>query len=1234
MHQIPLGIRLKPLTYAVSLALASLLANQAALAQQADPAQAQPAPQAQTQPGPQAQTNTAGVTNATVDAPIASVVVATRRSQQSGISRKKNAATAIDSIVAEDVGSLPDRNIGEAISRMAGVALDRGDFGEGVSVAVRGNGPDLTRVEIDGMAVQSAGGTDMNGGGSGRGTEFRQLSADLIKSVDVVKGSTADMVEGSLGGGIVITTRNGLDFKEPFVSVRIAGTENNLNKKWEPDTNVILSRKFLDDRLGILLNASKSTLALEQHQMQVATSAAAGYARSIDFDNSPNKTFTYNPSTLNMADPASTAAVGSYPYTAGTGSWLTASPLDILTKSAAAASKADCAAAFPQIAVADAALKNLSSTNRINAVNARSNELISCLNQWNDYTPSLVRNKIQREVDHRQNLDLRADFKVNRDLTVYAKGSYSKFAMDNNTSYLSLGGMNVNAATTFVDAAGKRSVAPGPNAAKYFLYPGNVSFLSGVPAVNGAVTNVNPSTVTVDASHHVTSFGITDGTASVDQIYTRAETINKAFQTGGVWTNGRLKAEFLAGDAKSTFTREDYRTTFTSNYGAATMTVQPNGLWAYTFPAGSKFDLNNPANYVNLTAPAAAAAVTGGGNAINSTPAYTANQQPLLTTAPQLSYTPQMRDSDEKTARLDLTYAAGENIPFITRIKGGFNFRDTSYNAYTGGGYTASSLPQVVVPAGFIRGSFIGCQDTAGSLGTGGNKCKYGINPSNTYASANSSTATLTPAQYQDLIAQSLSGNATSTAFFNGASGNFGSAVTNWPNIDVLKTFALSGIPNVNMDCLVSCKGSDGKVYQQPVTRMSERSQAVYLMGDFNFDRFPFTKRNLPFGLELEGNMGWRYIKTDVHGIGSMTFESITPNGGFDPLNPGAVGGINDVKVTTNTVVDATTHDFLPIFNLATWLVPDKLVVRYNRARTVARPPVSYLVPQGVCIFDARLGSDVSQRCTNTIGNPALQAQKNLNQNWSGEYYPNKDTMVSLAYFKQKGLIGPALAQNSTNGTLGLSLTDPVTGVSLGNLPFDFATYQNGVPTTRTGWEFNTKTAFTFLPSVLRYTGFDANYTKLASVTSTQNIVDLLSGVALPPLRESKFQYNWAVWYDDGRLSARVAIQGVASYFNNIAGSTSNYLNNYPNASGNTRPPSYNPGSPNFRDSTRYVDAKIGFKVSPNIELFLEGRNLGNAATSTSQGSFVPFSDGTPSILDYSYAGRRIMAGVNFRYGG
>jgi len=1214
----------KRLSYAVSLALASLVAGNLAMAQEAQQATASPTPPAAS--APEASVSQGGQ--------VAQVLVSTRRSQQSSIDRKKNAATAIDSIVAEDVGSLPDRNIGEAISRMAGIALDRGDFGDGVSVAVRGNGPDLTRVEIDGMAVQSAGGTDLNGGGSGRGTEFRQLSADLIKSVDVVKGSTADMTEGSLGGGIIVTTRTGLDFKEPFASVRVGATQNNLNKKWQPDTNVILSRKLFDNRVGLILNAGKSTVANEQHQQQVATTQAAGYARVLDFDNSPEKTFTFNPATVNTADSASNTPV----YSAG--GWNSPTPLQIVQRSADAKTKADCYTAFPQLTVNSPQLANLATGNvRNTAINTMQNAVNSCLNQWNDYTPSLIRSRITTQVEKRQNLDLRADFKVNNELTVYAKGSYTKYTADNKQTYFNLGNVAVNTANTFTDANGVRGLSPLGRNSSYYLYPSTASYVANTGLVQGATANVDPSSVVVDSSHHVTQMTLTNGSASLDQLHDVSNVVTKYFQTGGTWTRGGLKAEWLIGDAMSDFTREGKRTTFSQYYGTATMNVLPNGLWNYTFPANSTFDMRNPAAYVLLNGPvatgASTAGTTNGGSSIRSIPAYTALQSPQLTYAqPQLTYNPTARDTEERTAKLDLTYAVPDTIPFFTRFKTGVNLRDTFVNAYTGGAFIASTNPFVVVPQSGIRSFLVGCQDTAGSLAAGGNKCNYGYNPGNVYNTANSGNVVVTPQRLAEIIGQSLGGNATNTGFFSGTDVAPSGALVNWPTIDVDKVFALSGVPNMNMDCLHTCVGSDGKTYNAPVAKMKERSQAVYLMGDFNIDRIPFTSRSLPFGLELEGNLGYRYIKTKVNGTGTMTFTSITKNASYTQANPTAATGVDTSSVTINTAVNASTHDFLPIYNLAMWIVPDKLVLRYNRARTVARPPVGNLLAQGTCVYDERSDDDnVDQRCTSTIGNPALLAQKNLNQNWSAEFYPNKDTNVSLSYFKQKGLVGASMVQSGT-GTLGLNVTDPVTGMSLGDIPYSYNTYMNGVPTTRSGWELNARTAFTFLPWFLKYTGVDANYTKLASVTSTQNFVDLLTGAPLPPLRESEFQYNWAVWYDDGRLQARIAVQGVAPFFNNIAGSSSNFLNNYPNASGNTRPPPYNPGSPNFRDATRYVDAKVSYKITPNIEVFLEGRNLTNATTSNSQGSFVPFSDGTQSILDYSYSGRRIMTGANFRFGG
>ncbi|MFG6443289.1 glycosyl hydrolase 115 family protein [Roseateles sp. LKC17W] len=391
------------------------------------------------------------------------LIVGTRQSQQSAISRKKGGATAQDSIVAEDVGAFPDRNVGEAISRIAGVALERGDFGEGVSVSIRGNGPELTRVEIDGMGVRSGAGTDLNGGGDGRGTEFRELSADLIKSVDVVKGSTADMTEGSLGGGVIIQTRTGLDFPKPFYSLRVAGTQSSLNKETTPNLNLVLADKFLDKRLGVIVNLNRSELMNERHRMgQGGSNNEFGLIHTVDLDNSPEKTFIHNPKTL--AGESINLPLTASRLTAG-GFFNSATPTELLTKSAAAQSKADCFTSFPTLTTAQS--NTILSADRNAAYTARQNEQLTCLNQWNDYMPSSsggFRYDLTSQRDRRSGGDIRLDFKVNDQLSIYGKYAASKRHVDDTIGFLGLGSTpEVNVTGTFADntTTHVRSLAPG-----------------------------------------------------------------------------------------------------------------------------------------------------------------------------------------------------------------------------------------------------------------------------------------------------------------------------------------------------------------------------------------------------------------------------------------------------------------------------------------------------------------------------------------------------------------------------------------------------------------------------------------------------------------------------------------------------------------------------------------------------------------------------------------------------
>ena len=1232
------GLKLKRLSYAIALALTSMMAHDFAMAQDGKPA---------SKPAESTAADKPAAKTAGKDEDLSTiVVVGTRASQQSAIDRKKHATTAKDSIVAEDVGAFPDRNIGEAISRISGISLDRGDFGEGVSVTVRGNGPDLTRVEIDGQSVQSAGGSDMNGGGFGRAVEFRQLSSDLIKSVDVVKGSTADMTEGALGGGIIITTRTGLDFAKPYISLRLAGTQNSINKEWTPDMNLVLANKFLDNRLGVLLNVSAGKVTNDGHSFQPTTSGLAGYARSLDFDNSPNKTFTFNPSTVSTSDPTATAPIVSSPLTAG-GVFNSETPLSLVSKSAAAKTKADCYAAFPALTGVQSAAVN-GATARNAAISQRTSELETCLNQWNDYTPSLVRFIEKRQKEDRKSFDLRFDFKVNDELTMYVKGSGNSRKVQDHFLTYGLGGLRINSTdvisptfrgTSFVDSAtGVRTAVPGSG---YYVYD-NISSRAGLDPAVGATANVVPGSVVMDANHHVTKFTITDGSASTDQIQNTMETKSTYLQGGGTYKKDRFKAEFFIADGRSDFSRADKRTSWSTPYGEATLSVLPNGLWTYAFPANSTFDQANPAQYSTVNAATSARAAVAAGVNNPASPAYTIAQQPLLTQAPQISYSPKLIETGEKTAKLDLSYNLTDKLPWLTLFKTGFNLRDANAAQWGAGGATIKSasgtfgtagyIPPVVLPTNNLRGSFVGCENTPGSLGAGGAPCNYGYVANTNLSNTQFGTTTLTQSQFQNVIAQSMM--PASSQFMAGLPDRPANLINGWNQIDVAKAFDLLGVPNMNFNCMKSCVGSDGKVYAQPVSLNSEKTKAGYFMVEFDKDE-------LPFGMELTGNIGVRYVNTEIHATGQMFFTSTTKTAAFDPLNPNAAAGVQSSTLMKNTSLDSNTTDILPISNVGLWVIPEKFILRYSHAKTIARPPISRLLPSGTCTYDERRvgqvdtdGSSVDMGCSGTMGNPNLKAQSSINQNLSAEWYPNKDTMLSIGTFRQTGKVGPAIAVGKSNVALfaGSNDVDPVTGKKLSDFEFGYSTWENGPATTRKGIEIGGKMAFTFLPWYFKYTGIDFNYSKLKSSDSV-TVRDLITGDSLPPTLESSYTTNASIWYDDGALSARIAYQARASYFTCIAGCGNNIATTYiyPNDAGGFYRVPYNPGAPNFKDATAYIDAKIAYRFKNGLEIFAEARNLGLATTSSSQGQYAAFANGIPSLNDYAYAGRRIMVGLNMR---
>lgn len=191
---------------------------------------------------------------------------------------KMNAGTVMDAISAADMGSMPDRSVLEAISRMPGVAIERfaaaddpDHFGvEGGGVVVRG----LTHVrsEFNGRDTFSA--------DSGRGLSFEDVSPELMGSVEIYKNQTADMIEGGIAGTVNLNTRKAFDADGRVLAFSADATYTDLREETAPTFSALYSDIWDTDsgRFGFLANFSHSEIKVESHGVQ------AGLYEQQDWD--------------------------------------------------------------------------------------------------------------------------------------------------------------------------------------------------------------------------------------------------------------------------------------------------------------------------------------------------------------------------------------------------------------------------------------------------------------------------------------------------------------------------------------------------------------------------------------------------------------------------------------------------------------------------------------------------------------------------------------------------------------------------------------------------------------------------------------------------------------------------------------------------------------------------------------------------------------------------------------
>lgn len=984
------------------------------------------------------------------------VVNGTRQSVISAIQNKKIAATVVDSIVAEDIGQFPDKNVGEALSRITGVQI-QSDFGEGNQVSIRGVAPELNRIEINGMSVLSTS-ESPNGG---RAPELRELPSELIKSIDVYKGVTADLTEGGLGGTVSVKTNKPLDFKKFTFASTVSAERNSLRGGTQPRASFLIADRFLDGKLGLMANIVYDKVLTRADRVR-----NTGWNLLRDWDFSPEKTVT----SLNPT-------------------------------AAAINSKTDCAAM---------------------SGNARAD----CDRQWFDYSPTNPRHSLQTRDHKRMSAELSAQYQFSKEFSAYA--SLTDSSQDSRlVDRTVIQGFNVN-------ALGSSNRLPTYNAA-------------GVPSggsCTAAPTTSQPAGVVV-TNHRVSEYTIgnclaVSGSGGANALRSELrdfgqESKQQYRNAGFNYRKGKLDVEGQVVRSEARYENDTNFIGMTINAPGLKVALDQNGLPRFIYPSAA-VSLANPGAYTNAS----------------------------------FNYTPVEQESFEDQFKLDLRYRTG--LPFLNKIAVGVQGRKNGSLRFTEGGGVVdpgsnlnSAADDITLLTSQVQQSFT--YDPLNSTTTIRGPVQQPYTTS-TYRQSH------VPAERMRQLAEAILG--TGPTF---RPGDLGSFPANWPTPNVAAALPFFDNTYLNRDRIRESLGSDGKLYaQSPVYNVRERIRSGYLRLDFDQE---------VYGYDVDGNFGIRYSGTRSTAAGRQRLQQR-----FE-TSPGSSSGTN-VTIDDSVVERETKYnDWLPSFNAATWVMPDKMVLRMGLAKVMARPNLEHLNPKFDCVINGgavQFGGDGFDNCT--AGNPSLKPYRATNKDLSLEWYPDRSSQMSLAYFRKDiktGIITGVVERRELFGD--------------GRL-FDVTAPVNYEGARTEGLEIAGRTALTFLPGFLSGFGIDTNYTHMRyRYASGAELVNPLNGTQLPFPGLSKNSYNLGLWYDQGPINARLAYNARDGYYSgSISGTT-----------------------PVFFEKTAFLDAKFQYRLSKNVTFSVEAKNLTDERTLSTAGT-------AALPIDYTWSGRRYYVSLGYKH--
>ena len=204
------------------------------------------------------------------------MVTGIRDSEAESLALKKDAASHIEVVTAEDIGKLPAKNVADTLQRLPGVNISsasasEGGFDENDRVSLRGTNPSMTQTLVNGHTVGTGDWFVLSQVTTvGRSVSYSLLPAEIVNEVVVHKTSEARIQEGGAAGSVDIITRKPLEFaKNVTAEGSIGGVYADLPGNTKPQFSGLFNWKNDANNFGVMVQAFYEKRSLQRNGQEL-----------------------------------------------------------------------------------------------------------------------------------------------------------------------------------------------------------------------------------------------------------------------------------------------------------------------------------------------------------------------------------------------------------------------------------------------------------------------------------------------------------------------------------------------------------------------------------------------------------------------------------------------------------------------------------------------------------------------------------------------------------------------------------------------------------------------------------------------------------------------------------------------------------------------------------------------------------------------------------------------------